>query len=79
MPGRGILKLDEKGVKPKTQFQITRIDAANFPAHTRCMANKLGHAIKKTGSYYCHCDWQGSHRVKAMLDQIFDKNNFQIE
>jgi len=26
--------------------------------------------LKKTGSFYYHCDWHASHYVKARLDQI---------
>jgi hypothetical protein len=32
--------------------------------------------LKKTGSFYYHCDWHASHYVKVMLDQIFGENNF---
>jgi hypothetical protein len=30
--------------------------------------------LKKTGSFYYHCDWRASHYVKVMLDQIFREN-----
>jgi len=43
----------------------------------RCM--KLARVLKKTGSFYYHCDWHASHYVKIMLDQIFGENNFQSE
>ena len=35
--------------------------------------------LKKTGSFYYHCDWHASHYVKVMLDQIFGENQFQSE
>jgi len=35
--------------------------------------------LKKTGSFYYHCDWHASHYVKIMLDQIFGFNNFRNE
>jgi hypothetical protein len=35
----------------------------------RCVL--LARALKKTGSFYYHCDWHASHYVKVMLDQIF--------
>jgi len=66
-------------VKPKTQLHITRIDAVNFPAHTRRMAKTLGQNVKQTGSFYYHCDWHASHYVKVMLDHIFGENNLQIQ
>ncbi len=34
----------------------------------RCV--ELARALKKTGSFYYHCDWHASHCVKVMLDQI---------
>ena len=35
--------------------------------------------LKPTGSFYLHCDQNASHYLKVMLDQIFDKDNFQNE
>ena len=43
----------------------------------RCV--ELERVLKKTGSFYYHCDWHASHYVKVMLDQIFGENNFQNE
>ena len=43
----------------------------------RCM--KLARVLKKTGSFYYHCDWHASHYVKVILDQIFGENNFVNE
>jgi site-specific DNA-methyltransferase (adenine-specific) len=43
----------------------------------RCV--ELSRVLKKTGSFYLHCDWHASHYVKIMLDQIFGENNFQTE
>ena len=40
----------------------------------RCV--QLARVLKKTGSFYYHCDWHASHYVKVMLDQIFGENNF---
>ena len=34
----------------------------------RCI--ELHRVLKKTGSFYYHCDWHASHYVKLMLDQI---------
>ncbi len=35
--------------------------------------------LKKTGSFYLHCDWHASHHLRLMLDSIFLPNNFQNE
>jgi adenine-specific DNA-methyltransferase len=43
----------------------------------RCV--QLARVLKKTGSFYYHCDWHASHYVKVMLDQIFGENLFQNE
>jgi DNA modification methylase len=43
----------------------------------RCV--ELHRVLKKTGSFYYHCDWHASHYVKIMLDQIFSENQFQNE
>jgi DNA modification methylase len=43
----------------------------------RCVA--LARVLKKTGSFYYHCDWHASHYVKVMLDRIFGENNFRNE
>ena len=40
---------------------------------------ELHRVLKKTGSFYFHCDWHASHYVKVMLDEIFGENNFQNE
>jgi len=45
--------------------------------HPRCV--ELARVLKKTGSFYYHCDWHASHYVKVMLDQIFGENNFVNE
>jgi DNA modification methylase len=43
----------------------------------RCV--ELARVLKKSGSFYYHCDWHASHYVKVMLDRIFGENNFQNE
>jgi DNA modification methylase len=43
----------------------------------RCV--ELHRILKKTGSFYYHCDWHASHYVKIMLDQIFGEDQFQNE
>ena len=43
----------------------------------RCI--QLARVLKKTGSFYYHCDWHASHYVKVMLDRILGENNFKNE
>ncbi len=40
----------------------------------RCV--QLARVLKRTGSFYYHCDWHASHYVKVMLDQILGEQNF---
>lgn len=35
--------------------------------------------LKKTGSFYLHCDWHASHYLKVMLDDVFGYKNFRNE
>ena len=39
------------------------------------MIKKLHRVLKKTGSFYYHCDWHASDYVKVMLDPIFEEKN----
>lgn len=41
---------------------------------------KLIHrCLKDTGSIFLHCDWRASHRLRVMLDNVFDADNFVNE
>src|SRR5260221_10901626 len=40
----------------------------------RCV--ELARVLKKTGSFYYHCDWHASHYVKVMLDKLFGEESF---
>jgi len=35
--------------------------------------------LKETGSIYLHCDWHAVHRLRVMMDDIFEAKNFQNE
>tara|TARA_B110001454_G_scaffold28073_1_gene27445 strand:+ start:36771 stop:38312 length:1542 start_codon:yes stop_codon:yes gene_type:complete len=35
--------------------------------------------LKKTGSIFLHCDWHASHKLRCVLDDIFDESNFRNE
>jgi len=43
----------------------------------RCV--ELARVLRKTASFYYHCDWHGSHYVKVMLDQLLGEDNFRSE
>jgi DNA modification methylase len=43
----------------------------------RC--RELHRVLTPTGSLYLHCDWHAGHYLKVMLDDLFDRKNFQNE
>jgi DNA modification methylase len=43
----------------------------------RCI--ELARVLKKTGSFYYHCDWHASHYIKVMLDEVFGFQNFRTD
>jgi DNA modification methylase len=43
----------------------------------RC--RELYRVLAPTGSLYLHCDWHAGHYLKVMLDDIFERRNFQNE
>jgi DNA modification methylase len=64
--------------REKRAFENRHESTRAYPApagRPRCV--QLACVLKKTGSFYYHCDWHASHYVKVMLDQIFSENNFQ--
>lgn len=54
-------------------------DAQAYINYMQPRVVELYRVLKKTGSFYYHCDWHASHYIKVMLDQIFGFNFFQNE
>jgi len=65
--------------KEKRAFEDRHASTAAYIDYMRPRCVELARVLKKTGSFYYHCDWHASHYVKVMLDQIFGENNFQYE
>jgi DNA modification methylase len=65
--------------KEKRAFDDRHASTAAYIDFMRPRCVELARVLKKTGSFYYHCDWHASHYVKVMLDQIFGENNFQNE
>jgi DNA modification methylase len=65
--------------KEKRSFDDRHESTQAYIAFMRPRCVELARVLKKTGSFYYHCDWHASHYVKVMLDQIFGENNFQNE
>jgi len=65
--------------KEKRAFEDRHASTQAYIDFMRPRCVELARVLKKTGSFYYHCDWHASHYVKVMLDQIFSENNFQNE
>lgn len=65
--------------KEKRAFEDRHASTAAYIEFMRPRCLQLARVLKKTGSFYYHCDWHASHYVKVMLDQILGENSFQNE
>jgi DNA modification methylase len=65
--------------KEKRAFEDRHASTQAYIEFMRPRCVELARVLKKTGSFYYHCDWHASHYVKIMLDQIFGESNFQSE
>jgi len=65
--------------KEKRSFEDRHASTHAYIDYMRPRCVELHRVLKKTGSFYYHCDWHASHYVKIMLDQIFGENQFQNE
>lgn len=54
-------------------------DARAYIDYMKPRTAELYRVLKKTGSFYYHCDWHASHYVKIMLDDVFGANFFLNE
>jgi adenine specific DNA methylase Mod len=61
--------------KEKRAFEDRHENTKAYIDYLRPRCVQLARVLKKTGSFYYHCDWHASHYVKVMLDQIFGENN----
>ena len=60
--------------KEKRAFEDRHENTKAYIDYMRPRCVQLARVLKKTGSFYYHCDWHASHYVKVMLDQIFGEN-----
>jgi DNA modification methylase len=63
----------------KRRFDDRHESTKAYIDYMRPRCEQLARVLKKTGSFYYHCDWHASHYVKVMLDEIFGEENFQNE
>jgi DNA modification methylase len=62
--------------KEKRAFEDRHESTQAYIEFMRPRCVELARVLKKTGSFYFHCDWHASHYVKVMLDQILGEDNF---
>lgn len=62
--------------KEKRAFEDRHASTQAYIEFMRPRCVEMARVLKKTGSFYYHCDWHASHYVKVMLDQIYGENNF---
>ena len=67
--------------KEKRAFDDRHESTRAYIDYMRPRCVELARVLKKTGTFYYHCDDHASHYVKAMLDEpgIFGENNFLNE
>ena len=65
--------------KEKRSFEDRHSSTQAYIEYMRPRCVELARVLKKSGSFYYHCDWHASHYVKVMLDQIFSENGFVNE
>jgi DNA modification methylase len=65
--------------KEKRSFEDRHASTQAYIEYMRPRCVELARVLKKTGSFYYHCDWHASHYVKIMLDSILGENQFQNE
>jgi DNA modification methylase len=65
--------------KEKRSFEDRHENTRAYIDYMRPRCEQMARVLKKTGSFYYHCDWHASHYVKVMLDGLFGENNFLNE
>jgi len=58
--------------KEKRAFEDWHASTQAYIDYMRPRCVQLARVLKKTGSFYYHCDWHASHYVKVMQDQDFN-------
>jgi DNA modification methylase len=65
--------------KEKRSFDDRHASTNAYIEFMRPRCVELHRVLKKTGSFYYHCDWHASHYVKVMLDAVFGESQFVNE
>ena len=65
--------------KEKRSFEDRHASTEAYIAFMQPRCRELARVLRRTGSFYYHCDWHASHYIKIMLDRIFGQNLFENE
>lgn len=65
--------------KERRVFEDRHESTSSYTEYMSPRCEELHRVLKKTGSFYYHCDWHASHYVRMMLDQILGARNFRSE
>ena len=65
--------------REKRSFEDRHESTRAYIDYMRPRCEQLARVLRKTGSFYYHCDWHAGHYVKVMLDGLFGENNFLNE
>ena len=65
--------------KEKRAFEDRHESTRAYIDYMKPRCRELARVLKKTGTFYFHCDDHASHYVKVMLDRIFGEINFLNE
>jgi DNA modification methylase len=76
--GAEIRAFEDRWVKMGETGRYTK-DINVYLAFMEPRIKEIYRVLKKTGSFYLHCDWHANAHLRIMLDEIFGKNNFQNE
>jgi DNA modification methylase len=63
--------------REKRAFEDRHASTQAYIDYMRPRCVELARVLKKTGSFYYHCDWHADGYVRVMLDQIFGEEQFQ--
>lgn len=65
--------------REKRSFEDRHASTQEYIEFMRPRCVEIARVLKKTGSFYYHCDDHASHYVKVMLDQVFGAGSFLNE
>ena len=72
-------KLSNRARTEEFSFNDVWKDNFEYASFLEERIEKMRNVLKKSGSIFVHCDKNGEHIIRAILDKIFGVNNFQSE